>query len=98
MDIENTRPDLEKIKTTVTSVIANIVGQTDLSLQDDAHFIVDLGLESIDLVEMVFEVERKFKIDIPLEELSMSEDRFRRLQEVSFLEFAQFIEGKTKSL
>lgn len=48
----------------VISIIASKVpgGRTDLTLNDNLQ---DIGIESIDAIEMVFDLEEKFGVQIP---------------------------------
>ncbi len=58
--------DLEmKIK----SVIAEKAGKSISDIRDDASFIEDLGLDSLDLVDMIMKLEEEFGISIPDEDL-----------------------------
>ena len=41
--------------------------------------LVDLGLDSLDVVEIVFEIEDKFRIQLPQSEQDMSAARFQDL-------------------
>lgn len=55
----------EKIK----SILAEKLGMEENTLSPETSFHDDLGIDSLDLVEVIWEVEKKFKITIPDEEL-----------------------------
>ena len=52
----------------VKAIIEKELGVEREKLTDDASFIDDLGADSLDIVELVMEVEEEFNIDIPDEE------------------------------
>ena len=53
------------IPTRVKSLIADQFGLVADTLKDDAHIIDDLGLDSLDAVELVMALEEEFGIEIP---------------------------------
>jgi acyl carrier protein len=55
----------EKIK----SIVAAKLGLEENNLQPGTSFHDDLGIDSLDLVEVIWEVEKRFKLTIPDEEL-----------------------------
>ncbi|PWT76670.1 MAG: acyl carrier protein [Bacteroidetes bacterium] len=55
----------EKIK----SIVAAKLGLEENNIRPDTTFHKDLGIDSLDLVEVIWEVEKKFKVTIPDEEL-----------------------------
>jgi acyl carrier protein len=52
----------------VKEIIVRELGVERDKLTDNASFIDDLGADSLDIVELVMEVEKEFNIDIPDEE------------------------------
>ncbi len=58
-----------EVKETIREVIAEI-GEIDEveTITDEAHFINDLGLDSMMLLEVLSTLERQYKISIPEEE------------------------------
>ncbi|WP_411823483.1 acyl carrier protein [Leptospira sp. 'Mane'] len=52
--------DFEKIK----SIIVEQLGVDELEVTKDAHFINDLGADSLDTVELVMALEEEFGIEI----------------------------------
>jgi acyl carrier protein len=53
-----------KIKREVTSVLLDM-GIAEKAITEKANFSKDLGLDSLDFVEMVMELELRFNISIP---------------------------------
>jgi acyl carrier protein len=49
------------------TVIANVIGfkRSADDLDRDHNFYLDLGVDSIDIVELAMDMEEEFKIDIP---------------------------------
>ena len=60
---------VEEVKANVREVIAEI-GEIDEieTITDEAHFINDLGLDSMMLLEVLSALERQYKISIPEDE------------------------------
>ncbi len=57
---------IQQLKEDIREVIAEIGEIDDLeSISDDTHFIEDLGLDSMMLLEVLSTLERKYKITIP---------------------------------
>ena len=50
--------------------ILNNFGVEATAITDDAHFIKDLGFDSLDLVDMMMQLEQEFSIAIPDEDYS----------------------------
>lgn len=55
---------LEKIK----SMLAEQLNIDINSIKDDSRFIEDLGADSLDMVEMLMNLEDEFRVSIPDEE------------------------------
>jgi acyl carrier protein len=58
----------EEIKKTVSQLINEIgadVGADESKITDDAHFIKDIGLDSMALLEVLATLEKKFGVSIP---------------------------------
>ena len=49
----------------VTKIIVDKLGVDESEVVPDAHFINDLGADSLDLVELVMAFEEEFGIEIP---------------------------------
>ena len=52
---------LDKVK----EVIVDKLGVDEDSIKPEAHFVNDLGADSLDTVELVMEFEEEFGIEIP---------------------------------
>ncbi len=53
--------DFEKVK----AIIVEQLGVDESEVTPEAHFIDDLGADSLDTVEMVMAFEEEFSIEIP---------------------------------
>ncbi len=49
----------------VTDIIVEQLGVDASEINADAHFINDLGADSLDTVELIMEFEKEFSIEIP---------------------------------
>ena len=54
----------EKVK----DVIIDKLGVEEDSIKTEAHFVNDLGADSLDTVELIMQFEEEFEIEIPDEE------------------------------
>ncbi|HUG43403.1 MAG TPA: acyl carrier protein [Acidobacteriota bacterium] len=54
----------EKVK----SIIVDQLGVSEADVSGDAHFVDDLGADSLDTVELVMKFEEDFDIEIPDED------------------------------
>jgi len=52
----------------VKKVLAEILGVNETELKRDSRFVEDLGVESLDTVEIVAAMEEEFNIEIPDED------------------------------
>ena len=52
----------------VKEVIIDKLGVEESAVKSEAHFINDLGADSLDTVELIMELEEEFGIEIPDEE------------------------------
>jgi acyl carrier protein len=61
-----------RLMTSTFETVAQVIHQTsDIPLADitpDAHAIDDLGIDSLDFLDIVFALDKKFGIKIPLEQ------------------------------
>ncbi len=62
---EITKDDINAVYPTVAETIADALGCEVAEVKPDASLIEDLGAESIDFLDMVFRLERAFKVKIP---------------------------------
>ena len=56
------------VREDVTKIIIEKLGVEEKQVTDEAHFIDDLGADSLDTVELVMAFEEKFDMEIPDEE------------------------------
>ena len=52
----------------VKKIVVEHLGVEAAKVVEGAHFIEDLGADSLDIVELVMEFEKEFNIDIPDED------------------------------
>ncbi len=52
----------------VTDIIVEQLGVDAAEVKSEAHFINDLGADSLDTVELIMEFEKEFEIEIPDED------------------------------
>ena len=62
---EITQTDIQTVLPTVSATIADALGCDVEEVKPDASLIDDLNAESIDFLDMVFRLERAFKVKIP---------------------------------
>ena len=55
----------EEIKGKIKDIIVDKNGLDPKEVTDNAHFETDLGMDSLDRVELVMEIEKEFKISVP---------------------------------
>jgi acyl carrier protein len=65
MQTEITKQDVDAVYPTVAKTIADALGCELDEVKPDASLINDLGAESIDFLDLVFRLERAFKVKIP---------------------------------
>jgi acyl carrier protein len=65
MAAEINKTDVDAIYGTVAKTIADALGCEVDEVKPDASLIDDLGAESIDFLDLVFRLERAFKVKIP---------------------------------
>ena len=81
--MESTGPIEERIK----SGLAKKVGREPAEVGSDARLIEELGLDSLDTFDLLFELEKEFDIDIPTADAL----RFVRVQDV-----VAYVQNKTQ--
>ena len=62
---EITREEIDAVFPAVAATMADALGCDVEEVRRDASLIEDLGAESIDFLDMVFRLERAFKVKIP---------------------------------
>jgi acyl carrier protein len=58
----------EEVKSQVTEIVVKNLGVDAGAVKGPSKFIEDLGADSLDIVELVLDMEKKFGIEIPEEE------------------------------
>jgi acyl carrier protein len=56
------------IEQKVKSIIAENLGVAEEEIKNTSSFIEDLGADSLDIVELVMQMEEEFEVEIPDEE------------------------------
>jgi len=60
--------DEKKINSRIKKIIAEKFGLNEDEIKDDANFQDDLGVDSLDIIELQMAIEKEFKIKIEDEE------------------------------
>lgn len=60
----------DTIRNTMVEVLREIMGDDSLKISDQDRLIEDIGLESIDFIDLIFGLERALKIKIDLDSFS----------------------------
>ena len=55
----------EEIFEKVKNIIVDLLQVSEDAVKPEAHFIDDLGADSLDLVELIMGIEEEFNIEIP---------------------------------
>ena len=82
MSAQITKAEVDAVYPTVAKTIADALGCDLEEVKPDASLINDLGAESIDFLDLVFRLERSFKVKIPRGKII--EDARGELSEVEF--------------
>ena len=59
---------MEALEGKVKSIIVDQLGVNEPDVVPEAHFVEDLGADSLDTVELVMKLEEEFDIEIPDED------------------------------
>jgi len=78
---------MQDIPKKVTKILTEKLGIAESEITPEANFVKDLGIDSLDLAEIVMEFEQTFDIRIPDEDAE-------KLQ--TFGQAVQYIESKVK--
>ena len=62
-------PDREQIRQTVIELLEADTGETFANLDDTKNLREELGLDSVDVVSVVSQVERRFRVRLSQQEL-----------------------------
>lgn len=58
----------EEIFKKVKAIIVDQLGVEESEVQGEAHFIDDLGADSLDIVELIMALEEEFDLEVPDED------------------------------
>jgi acyl carrier protein len=78
---------MQDIPKKVTEILIEKLGIAESEITQDANFVKDLGIDSLDYAEIVMEFEQTFDIRIP-------DDDAEKLQ--TFGQAVKYIQGKIK--
>ncbi len=56
------------VKEKLRATVADSIGVNPVDVKDDSNFADDLGVDSLDAVELIMAVEETFQVDIPDED------------------------------
>jgi acyl carrier protein len=70
MTVDSARPSIENIKTRLTEIICESLGVDPGEVTMDADLVHDLGCDSLDVVEIVMDIEQEFNFAIDDEKAS----------------------------
>ncbi len=59
---------MASVEVSVKAIIVDQLGANEADVSPDAHFVDDLGADSLDTVELVMKFEEDFDIEIPDED------------------------------
>jgi acyl carrier protein len=77
----------------VKQIIVEQLGVDEAEVTPNAHFVDDLGADSLDIVELVMAFEEAFEIEIPDEDAEKNEDA----EKITTVKDAiDYIQGHTK--
>jgi acyl carrier protein len=60
----------DQIRAEIKRLVANVTEREPDEIPDSAHFMDELGVDSLMAMEVMIAVDKKFKIDIPEEEFN----------------------------
>jgi acyl carrier protein len=60
--------EMASVEESVKAIIADQLGVAEADVTPDAHFVDDLGADSLDTVELVMKFEDDFSMEIPDED------------------------------
>lgn len=65
----NTSPNYDEIKTRVMEIVQQITNLDDSSLGDETHFVDELELDSLVLLEIAVTVDKEYRLGLTEEEM-----------------------------
>lgn len=83
----------EEVTSSIIKVVTELMKNKTLPVTPNSKIIEDLGLESIDFIDLIFELERQYKVEIDLNLLGLELARYkeRRFTEVRIADLQEFI-------
>ncbi|HWF07786.1 MAG TPA: acyl carrier protein [Bryobacteraceae bacterium] len=60
----------DEIRAEIKRLVANVTEREPEEISDTAHYMDELGVDSLMAMEVMIAVDKKFKIDIPEEEFN----------------------------
>ena len=54
----------------ITKAVCDVLGVHSSEITEETNFTVDLGADSLDLYQVIMQVERELGIEVPAEELA----------------------------
>lgn len=60
----------DQIRAEIKKLIARVTEREPEEISDEAHYMEELGVDSLMAMEVMIAVDKKFKIDIPEEEFN----------------------------
>ena len=60
----------DQIKAEIKKLIARVTEREPEEISDEAHYMEELGVDSLMAMEVMIAVDKKFKIDIPEEDFN----------------------------
>ena len=83
--------NLEEIQTNVNECIKIITNDPDMSVSSESLLIDDLGLESIDLIDLTSEIENAIGIEVDLKEVAQVQGEAASLNSMKVGDIVNFI-------
>lgn len=62
----------DQIREEIKKLIARVTEREPEEISDEAHYMEELGVDSLMAMEVMIAVDKKFKIDIPEEEFNQA--------------------------
>ena len=83
----------QEVMSSIIEVVTELMKNKEQPVTPESKIIEDLGLESIDFIDLIFELERKFKVEIDLNMLGLELAKYkaRRFTEVRIIDLQEFV-------
>lgn len=62
--------NIAQVEAEIRGLVAEILEEEPESIENDAHFVKDLGMDSMMALEILASIEKKYRIAIPEESLT----------------------------